>query len=197
MSVILMTTLFYKAIILQGEIWCWSLLGLKGLENFHLNLILTCILHRQNSPEWSPPILFKNKLRECDNRSKHFPLSDHFVKILITITLDYIILIGHYWEKQGWFAPMMYKLTPKSVQHIPVWMLCIVCSSRPSPVSCWYLPRFNFIFFLAPLISTHTLKRNFKISWLGEKGITCTCILSGGFKKRPSFKINPINLGPS
>ena len=25
MSVILMTTLFYKALILQGEIWCWSL----------------------------------------------------------------------------------------------------------------------------------------------------------------------------
>ena len=29
MSVILMTTLLYKALILQGEIWCWSLLGLK------------------------------------------------------------------------------------------------------------------------------------------------------------------------
>ena len=27
-----MTTLFYKALILQGEIWCWSLLGLKGLN---------------------------------------------------------------------------------------------------------------------------------------------------------------------
>ena len=32
MSVILMTTLFYKALILQGEIWWWSLLGLKGLN---------------------------------------------------------------------------------------------------------------------------------------------------------------------
>ena len=32
MSVILMTTLFYKALILQGENWCWSLLGLKGLK---------------------------------------------------------------------------------------------------------------------------------------------------------------------
>ena len=32
MSIILMTTLFYKALILQGEIWCWSLLGLKGLS---------------------------------------------------------------------------------------------------------------------------------------------------------------------
>ena len=31
MSVILMTTLFYKALILQGEIRYWSVLGLKGL----------------------------------------------------------------------------------------------------------------------------------------------------------------------
>ena len=31
MSVILMTTKFYEALILQGEIWCWSLLGFKGL----------------------------------------------------------------------------------------------------------------------------------------------------------------------
>ena len=30
-SFILMTTLFYEALILQGEIWCWSLLGLKLL----------------------------------------------------------------------------------------------------------------------------------------------------------------------
>ena len=29
-SLILMTTLFYKAVILQGEIWCWPLLGIKG-----------------------------------------------------------------------------------------------------------------------------------------------------------------------
>ena len=36
MSVILMTTLFYKALILRGEIWCWSLLGLKGLSIFAL-----------------------------------------------------------------------------------------------------------------------------------------------------------------
>ena len=32
MSIILMTTLFYKALILQGENWCWSLLGLKGFN---------------------------------------------------------------------------------------------------------------------------------------------------------------------
>ena len=34
MSVILMTTLSYKTLILQGEIWCWSLLGLKGLIGY-------------------------------------------------------------------------------------------------------------------------------------------------------------------
>ena len=34
MSVILMTTLFYK----QGEIWCWSLLGLKGLNGYPLDM---------------------------------------------------------------------------------------------------------------------------------------------------------------
>ena len=40
MSVILMTTLFYKALILQGEIWCWSLLGLRGLpEGFTVKLL--------------------------------------------------------------------------------------------------------------------------------------------------------------
>ena len=32
MSVILMTTLFYKTLILQEEIWCWSVLGIKGLR---------------------------------------------------------------------------------------------------------------------------------------------------------------------
>ena len=43
MSVILMTTLFYKALILPGEIWCWSLLGLKGLKMlpFHLQIAVT------------------------------------------------------------------------------------------------------------------------------------------------------------
>ena len=38
MSVILMTTLSYKALILQGEIWYWSLLGLKGLREFPVAL---------------------------------------------------------------------------------------------------------------------------------------------------------------
>ena len=33
MSVILITTPFYKALILQGEICCWSLLGIKGLTS--------------------------------------------------------------------------------------------------------------------------------------------------------------------
>ena len=36
LSVILMSTMFYKALILQGEIWCWSLLGFNGwVHIFH------------------------------------------------------------------------------------------------------------------------------------------------------------------
>ena len=31
-SILMPLTLFYKALILQGEIWCWSLLGFKGLK---------------------------------------------------------------------------------------------------------------------------------------------------------------------
>ena len=31
-----MTTLFYKALILEGEIWCWSLLGHKGLKQLQI-----------------------------------------------------------------------------------------------------------------------------------------------------------------
>ena len=38
MSVILITTLFYKALILQGELWHWSLSGLKGLRPTTLKL---------------------------------------------------------------------------------------------------------------------------------------------------------------
>ena len=40
MSVILMTTLFYKALISQGEIWCWSLLWLKGLSSRRAGIIV-------------------------------------------------------------------------------------------------------------------------------------------------------------
>ena len=41
--VILTTTLFYKALILQGEIWCWLLLGLKELINPRIKIwILIC-----------------------------------------------------------------------------------------------------------------------------------------------------------
>jgi len=36
MSLILMTTLFYKALILQGQIWCWSHWRFKGLRQDRL-----------------------------------------------------------------------------------------------------------------------------------------------------------------
>ena len=41
MSVILITTLFYKALISQGEIWCWSLLS----PNIHMKILLQIHLH--------------------------------------------------------------------------------------------------------------------------------------------------------
>ena len=43
MSVILMTTLFYRALILQGEIWCWSLSGLKGHNSIVLRSNVTYV----------------------------------------------------------------------------------------------------------------------------------------------------------
>ena len=43
MSLILMTTLFYKALILQGEIWCWSFLGLKGLIMMVITTAMTVV----------------------------------------------------------------------------------------------------------------------------------------------------------
>ena len=49
MSVILMTTLFDRALILQGEIWCWSLLGLQGLKwsDKIASPAIACTLHLQ------------------------------------------------------------------------------------------------------------------------------------------------------
>ena len=80
MSVILMTTLFYKALILQGENWYWSLLGLKGL-----NWDTQCLRHfnpqypQTNSPDWSSHISFENYWREFDKGSKYLPFCEHFI----------------------------------------------------------------------------------------------------------------------
>ena len=46
MTVILMTTLFYKALLLPGEIWCWSLLGLKGLTSLIVSILTGSIQMR-------------------------------------------------------------------------------------------------------------------------------------------------------
>ena len=49
MFLILMTTLFYKALVSQGEIWCWSLLGPKGLTvYFFYDKLFTFPLLRKN-----------------------------------------------------------------------------------------------------------------------------------------------------
>ena len=42
-SSILMTTVFYKELILQGEIWHWSLLGLNGLRNAQISFWRNCM----------------------------------------------------------------------------------------------------------------------------------------------------------
>ena len=48
MFLILMTTLFYKALILHGEIWCWSLLGLKVLNSIVKNSVRILLIN----PPW-------------------------------------------------------------------------------------------------------------------------------------------------
>ena len=54
MSIIFMTTLFYKALILQGEIWRWSLLGPKELRTDQSILarayLYTVIINTQVQP---------------------------------------------------------------------------------------------------------------------------------------------------
>ena len=64
MSIILMTTLFYKALILQGEIWCWSLLGLKGLNTLKYSKIGICYFFL-----WTG-FKFCNALREVEDKIK-------------------------------------------------------------------------------------------------------------------------------
>ena len=46
MFLILMTTLFYKALILHGEIWCWSLLGLKVLNSIVKNSVRILLINQ-------------------------------------------------------------------------------------------------------------------------------------------------------
>ena len=53
MHSILMSTLFYKALILQGEIWCWPLLGLKELNKDWLCRWFTFLSDSgRDWPEW-------------------------------------------------------------------------------------------------------------------------------------------------
>ena len=60
MSLIRMTTLFYKALILQGEIWCWSLLGVKGLKLLVWALLLFWCQLYEVANDW----LYRLPLRE-------------------------------------------------------------------------------------------------------------------------------------
>ena len=101
-----MTTLFYKALILQGEIWCWSLLRLKGLRVlFQAGLSLTV------GSWWYPSaviseyncqvLLQKKKERKQDQKNfqaVHFAASylpGNFIKILVIALLKGVQVAEH------------------------------------------------------------------------------------------------------
>ena len=48
LSLIFMTTLLYKALLLQGEIWCWSLLGFKGLNIAVVHEVFILLAQKEN-----------------------------------------------------------------------------------------------------------------------------------------------------
>ena len=50
-----------------------------------------------NSPYWSSYICIKNKLREFDKRSKHFPLGDHFINSHNLFSCCVLALLGENW----------------------------------------------------------------------------------------------------
>ena len=101
-----MYTLFYKALILQGEIWYWSLLRLKGLRVlFQAGLSLTV------GSRWYPSaviseyncqvLLQKKKERKQDQKNfqgVHFAASylpGNFIKILVIALLKGIQVAEH------------------------------------------------------------------------------------------------------
>ena len=96
MSVILMSTLFIKktkTLILQGEIWCWSLLGLKGLS----------------------PMLLRNDHISCS--CFVFPLIESFD----IIHLEFQLWPNFsYWE---YLVTISVQLWPKTVKLIMTWPL--------------------------------------------------------------------------
>ena len=51
LPLILMTTLFYKALLLQGEIWCLSRLGFKRVK-YSRNPILTLGIRQESPGSW-------------------------------------------------------------------------------------------------------------------------------------------------
>ena len=101
-----MYTLFYKALILQGEIWYWSLLRLKGLRVlFQAGLSLTV------GSRWYPSaviseyncqvLLQKKKERKQDQKNfqaVHFAASylpGNFIKILVIALLKGVQVAEH------------------------------------------------------------------------------------------------------
>ena len=73
-SVVLMTALYNKALILQREIWCWSPLGLKGLKflfsvvSIFLFICIAIFIHIKNSVRsalLTGPLLIMTHRKRC------------------------------------------------------------------------------------------------------------------------------------
>ena len=137
MSVILITTLFYKALISQGEIWCWSLSGLKGFKPQYP--------HENSPPDPTPCISFKNQFREFYKISKHFHFDDQF--------LHSPNLFSWWWEKTD--VGRYREASPRGATPYPLiydfwqekYRFCIPCIlplshtysslERCIPFNCW------------------------------------------------------------
>ena len=110
-----MTTLFYKAWILQGEIWCWSLLGLKGL----ILLYFPKVPLKQEQESWDMNFIDLSSNRSGKRYYELILCAQHFSKVLMsTFVLVWVgqfhgFLIVPSWEFHGPLelsSPMKYML---------------------------------------------------------------------------------------
>ena len=139
MSVILMTTVLYKALILQGgETWCWSLLGLKGLMKlckkyrgilyngipwvFRLH-VLTVLNSKQRIPPWDEVDFLSRLNHSFSNATIYGQFALHLsinTKKKTTITCR-----THLWNEKTTFSPknrIPYVSTPTPVYF--GWVIC-------------------------------------------------------------------------
>ena len=95
MSIILMTTLFYKALILQGEIWCWSILGLKGLMHFNFRK------YRLSLPRKGFARSYLRILTRPSGTSFYFFSLITFLSNIWLLRLQIVVPLSSHWPHQG------------------------------------------------------------------------------------------------